>query len=97
MNLSGSFEGYIERHTNHYGGNASVKSHLPRNTLLNNLIEDACRYVREYSQPTIKRVIYLKSLGYSNSEICKKLRLTRHHVDSLLRAIQKMIEKYYFN
>lgn len=97
MNLSGSFEGYIERHINNYSGGVIVKSHLPRNTLLNNLIEDACRYVTEYSQPTIKRVIYLRSLGYSNSEICKKLRLSRHHVDSLIRAIQKMIEKYYFN
>ena len=97
MNLSGSFEEYIERHTGKHSGSSIVKTELPRDTLLNNLIEDACQYVSQYSQPTIKRVIYFKSLGYSNSDICKKLRLSRHHVDSLLRAIKKMIEKYYFN
>lgn len=97
MNLSGSFDKYIEKHMWNLSQSSVSNVQLPRKTLLNNLIDDACEYVTTYSQPTIKRVIYFKSLGYSTTEICKKLRLSRHHIDSLLKSIQKMIEKYYLN
>lgn len=75
--------------------NQIVNFELSRGEVLDNLIKTACKYVSNYSQPTIKRVIYLKLIGYSISEISRKLRVSRYHIEDLLKNIEKIIKKYY--
>jgi len=42
----------------------------------------------------VKKVIYLKSLGYSNKEIGKKLNFTRNYVRKIILTIKKIGESY---
>lgn len=96
MNISGSFDGYSERIKHKTSSNAITKFEMPQKMLLENLIESVCGYITKYSQPTVKRVIYLKSQGYSVADISKKLRISRYYINSLLQTIEKIVKKMYF-
>lgn len=95
MNISSSLESYekVPKFNIDYG--VANKIEKPSNIVLDEIINLACSFIKEYTKPTIKRVIYLKSIGYSVTEICKKLRISRHYIDTLLKQIQNVVEKYY--
>lgn len=95
MNISGSWDKvrdyskYASSHT------AVVNFSLSNDLILKDLINTVSGFISNYSQPTIKRVIYLKSLGYSVTYISKKLRLSRSHVESLLKSIERVVRRIY--
>lgn len=67
----------------------------PSSVVLEEIILVACKYLKNYTQPTIKRVIYLKSLGWSFEEIGKKLRKKPWVIRSMVEKIWLIIKKYY--
>lgn len=96
MNISSSYEGYLEKFKQIKCKNGISKIELPRKVLVDNLIDDVCNYVNSFSQPTIKRVIYLKSQGFTTPEIAKKLRLSRYTISNIMKVIEKIVKKIYF-
>lgn len=95
MNTMISLEKYELSPSRCLDKNQIINFQLSRDEALDNLIKTACEYVSNYSKPTIKKVIYLKSIGYSVSEISKKLRVSRYYIEDLLKNIEKIIKKYY--
>ncbi|MBQ0045323.1 MAG: helix-turn-helix domain-containing protein [Mycoplasma sp.] len=95
MNISSSLETYQTTPRTKIDNNTIVRIQTPTKIVLDEIIEVACSLIKEYTKPTIKRVIYLKSIGYSVSEICKKLRISRHYIDNLLKQIQNVVKNYY--
>lgn len=96
MNISDSFESYINTPGKIFDRNLIEENKDSRNEALEKLINNACEYVNLYPQPTIKKVIYLKSLGYSISEIARIIRKSRYHVDHLLKLVEDMVKDMNF-
>ncbi|MCQ2956382.1 MAG: helix-turn-helix domain-containing protein [Mycoplasmoidaceae bacterium] len=95
LNKSFSFERYIESGVTVADKNRVTYISDDRKILLQNLIDEACGYIKNYKSNFVKKVIYLKSLGLSVTEICKKLNVSRHFVDDLLKDVEEMMRKSY--
>lgn len=96
LNVSSSAENLKEKYGIFRSKNGLSNPTTPEKILLDDLVKNACTYIKNYTQPTIKRVIYLKSMGYSISKICKLIRKSRHHVEEILSCIQDVVKRMFF-
>lgn len=67
----------------------------PKEIVVDEIINLACENIKEFTQPTIKRVIYLKSMGYSVKDICSKLRKNRYLIKNILNKVEEIVKKFY--
>lgn len=95
MNMSYSLDQYQQKPHYKYDENNVCYINTDKDVILENLIDDACRYVKKYKQETIKNVIYLKSIGLTISEISEKLNLSIYYVNNLLDLVEKIVEEKY--
>ena len=64
--------------------------------MLNNLINEACEYVTQYKNDTVRKVIYLKSLGYSITEIANDLDINRYYVEDIIKKVEKIAKRLFY-
>ena len=95
MNISGSWDRVRDYSKYASSHNAVVNFSLSNDLILKDLVSTVSTFISNYSQPTIKRVIYLKSLGYSVTYICKKLRLSRSYIEGLFKSIKRVVKRIY--
>lgn len=93
MNMSYSYDQYQQNPHKYYNKNNVTFINSDENLILENLINNACKYIRKYKHETIKKVIYLKSIGFSIKEISNKLNLSVYYINDLLNLIEKIVEK----
>lgn len=96
LNVSSSLDKYLSNHHNEPLIKNTSKIEVPTTVMIKNLIDDVCFYNQKYRQETVKKVIYLKSLGYKNSEVAKKLNITYYYVSDILKLVEKIVKKLYF-
>lgn len=96
MNTSSSWELYsgVGKKCSDKGNVSNiVKSN---DIIVKEIVDVACKYLKTYTQPTIKKVIYLRSLGYTINEISKKIRKNKWVIRDLLDKIWSIVKNYYF-
>lgn len=94
MNISYSSDEHERRFpSNFQGGITNIE--IPREEIIKNIAEEASVFTQKYKNETVKKVIYLKSIGYSISEISIKLKISKHYVRDMLVKIEKMVAKNY--
>lgn len=96
LNTSSSYERYVETSSGFIGKDNITTISRPDKVIVNEIIDIACKYLKRYSQPTIKRVIYFRSMGYSIEEISKKIRKNKWVIRDLLNKIWYIVKNYYF-
>lgn len=60
-----------------------------------NLIDDVCEYVEKFTKDEVKKVVYLKSIGYTIKDIAKTLQMKKCKVIRMLDLIKKIVDKIY--
>jgi predicted DNA-binding protein YlxM (UPF0122 family) len=71
---------------------------LPKDNIkkeLDELIELVTKNNKTYSKVTIKKLIYLKSLGFSTIEIANKFRTNVKNIRNMIKIVQKILKNYY--
>lgn len=96
LNSSASFEKYEESGCGFIGKDNITTINKSNQMIVGEIIDIACKYLKKYSQPTIKRVIYFRSMGYSIEEISKKIRKNKWVIRDLLEKIWYIVKNYYF-
>ncbi len=94
MNMSGSLENYQSKGIL-IGGSNIIHLETPNDIVLNNLVDDTYEITKNFKHETIKKILYLKSLGYSITEIEKEIKISRYKIKSLFSSIEKIMKKKY--
>lgn len=95
MNYSTSLEKYTDNKINLLNENVTYIS-KSKDIVLEEIISLSCKYLKCYNQITIKRVIYLRSLGWTFEEIGRKIRKNKWVVRDLLEKVKMIVKKFYF-
>ena len=95
MNISSSLDQHMKKYWLINDKNNTSRIEIPRNVMLNNLINEACEYVTQYKNDTVRKVIYLKSLGYSITEIASDLDINRYYVEDIIKKVEKIAKRLF--
>lgn len=96
LNISKSWDTLSNKH--HIYKNNKDLMYLPKNNIkkeIDELIDWIATNTKTYSKLTIKKLIYLKSLGFSSVEIANKFKTNVKNIRNMIKIIQKIIKHYY--
>lgn len=62
--------------------------------VLEPIIDYVSTHNKTYAKSSIKRLLYLKSLGYSDREIAKKMHVSRRYIASMVKIILRISKRY---
>ncbi len=96
LNIAKSWDTIANKH--HIYKNNKNLTYLPKDNIkkeLDELIELVTKNNKTYSKVTIKKLIYLKSLGFSTEEIANKFKTNVKNIRNMIKIIQKILKNYY--
>lgn len=96
LNIAKSWDTIANKH--HIYKNNKNLTYLPKDNIkkeLDELIELVTKNNKTYSKITIKKLIYLKSLGFSTTEIANKFRTDVKNIRNMIKIVQKILKNYY--
>jgi len=95
MNNVSSYDEQLEKNRNFESKTDNIVFiEKPYNQHLKDISNFILDNITKLDKNDVKKVIYLKSLGYSNREIEKKLNFTRNYVRRIIKTIKKIGESY---
>lgn len=96
LNIAKSWDTIANKH--HIYKNNKNLTYLPKDNIkkeLDELIELITKNNKTYSKVTIKKLIYLKSLGFSTIEIANKFKTNVKNIRNMIKIVQKILKNYY--
>ncbi len=64
--------------------------------LLEEVVDEAHKNISKFTNTKIKRIIYLKSEGYTINEISEKMKISKYLIKKLFQGVEKIVKRMYF-
>ena len=96
LNIAKSWDTISDKH--HIYKNNKNLTYTNKNNIkkeIDELIDWLAANTKTYPKLTIKKLIYLKSLGFSTSEIATKFKTDVKNIRNMIKIMQKILKKYY--